>query len=232
MSSIVNAVKTIKQPYNELMLSSRYYLHWGYHISGVFRVGLIFAKFATFLKSPKMDTAKNKPYYTSTLRVIEIAKMGFSPKIPDAKNSWYTVLYNVAITCSYIYNFYRKFKDLKYKTNSEKPMQVKSTIIFSELISYGCRLQLYISVHVSLKLYCGYLYTRPCMINCIGGLKQLWLKVNGHAWFHLHEIHWAVRNRLGLKNSKWKYMSLAGFEPIHSAPRLVMQRLRPLGHAG
>ena len=25
----------------------------------------------------------------------------------------------------------------------------------------------------SLKLYCGYLYTRPCMINCIGGLKQL-----------------------------------------------------------
>ena len=28
---------------------------------------------------------------------------------------------------------------------------------------------------VSLKLYCRYLYTRPCMINPIWGLKQLWL---------------------------------------------------------
>ena len=84
----------------------------------------------------------------------------------------------------------------------------------------------------NLKLYCGYLYTRPCMINCIWGLKQLWLQVNGHAWFHLHEIHWAVRNRMGLKNSKWKYVSLAGFEPTHSAPRPVIQRLRTLGHAG
>ena len=64
-----------------------------------------------------------------------------------------------------------------------------------------------------LKLYCGYLYTRPCMINCIWGLKQLWLQVNGHAWFHLHEIHWTVRNRLGLKNSKWKYMPPVGSNP-------------------
>ena len=66
-----------------------------------------------------------------------------------------------------------------------------------------------------LKLYCGYLYTRPCMIICIWGLKQLWLQVNGHAWFHLHEIHWAVRNRMGLKNSKWKYVSLNPTNPRH-----------------
>ena len=41
-----------------------------YRISGIFRVGLIFAEFATCLKSPNIDTAKNKPYYTSPLRVL------------------------------------------------------------------------------------------------------------------------------------------------------------------
>ena len=52
------------------------------------------------------------------------------------------------------------------------------------------------------------------MINHILGLKQLWLQVNGHAWFHLHGIHLPVRNGAeGAKNSKWKYMSPAGFEP-------------------
>ena len=67
---------------------------------------------------------------------------------------------------------------------------------------------------VILKLYCGYLYTRPCMINRIWGIKQLWLQVNGHAWFHLHGIHLPVRNGAeGAKNSKWKYLSPAGFEP-------------------
>ena len=65
---------------------------------GNFFVGLIFAEFASFLKSPNIDTGKNKPYYTSSLRVLEIAKielskylnhlpMTFSQKIPDAKNS-------------------------------------------------------------------------------------------------------------------------------------------------
>ena len=37
--------------------------------------------------------------------------------------------------------------------------------------------------NISLKLYCRYLYTRPCMINHIWGLKQLWLQLNGHAFF-------------------------------------------------
>ena len=46
-----------------------------YRISGIFCVGLIFAEFATSLKSPKIDTAKNKLYYTSSLRVLEIAKI-------------------------------------------------------------------------------------------------------------------------------------------------------------
>ena len=65
----------------------------------------------------------------------------------------------------------------------------------------------------SLKLYCDYKYTRPYMINRVSGLKQLWLQVNGHAWFHLHGLRWPVRNGEGAKNSKWKYMFPAGFEP-------------------
>ena len=84
-----------------------------------------------------------------------------------------------------------------------------------------------------LKLYCRYLYTRPYLINRIWSLKQLWLQLNGHAWFHLHGLRWPVRNGEGAKNSKWKYMFPAGFEP---APRQPMtgksERLRPLGHAG
>ena len=65
-----------------------------------------------------------------------------------------------------------------------------------------------------LKLYCGYKYTRPCMINRIWGLKQLWLQMNGR--FHLHGLYWTFRNGEGAKNSKLKYMFHAGFEP---APR-------------
>ena len=52
-----------------------------YPISGSFRVGLIFAEFATSLKSPKIDTAKNKPYYTSSLRNLEIAKIGLGENL-------------------------------------------------------------------------------------------------------------------------------------------------------
>ena len=52
-----------------------------YRISGIIRVGLIFAEFATSLKSPKIGTAKNKPYYTSSLRILEIAKIGLSKKL-------------------------------------------------------------------------------------------------------------------------------------------------------
>ena len=46
-----------------------------YRISGIFRMGVIFAEFATSLKSPKIDTAKNNPYYTSTLKILEIVKI-------------------------------------------------------------------------------------------------------------------------------------------------------------
>ena len=64
------------------------------------------------------------------------------------------------------------------------------------------------------NLYCGYKYTRPCMINRIWGLKQLWLQVNGHASFHLHGLCWPVLNGEGAKNSKWKYWGWFNFRGV------------------
>ena len=47
--------------------------HTNYSITGIFRVGLIFAEFATFLEIAKnRHLAKNNPYCTSSLRVLEI----------------------------------------------------------------------------------------------------------------------------------------------------------------
>ena len=70
--------------------NGNFYLN-GYHFKilsnlhtpyiGNFRVGLIFAQFATSLKSPKIDTAKNKPYCTSALRVLEIVKIGLNENL-------------------------------------------------------------------------------------------------------------------------------------------------------
>ena len=60
---------------------TKWNLFANYRISGIFRLGLIFAEFATSLKSPKIDTAKNKPYYTSSLRVLEIAKIELSENL-------------------------------------------------------------------------------------------------------------------------------------------------------
>ena len=52
-----------------------------YRISGIFHVGLIFAEFATSLKLPKIDTAKNKPYFACSSIVLEIAKIGLSENL-------------------------------------------------------------------------------------------------------------------------------------------------------
>ena len=83
---------------------------------------------------------------------------------------------------------------------------------------------------ISLKLYCRYEYTKPCMINRIWCLKQLWLQVNGHAWFHLQQPRWHVLNGEGAKYSKWKYMWDS--DQHHASPRQESQRLRPLDHEG
>ena len=58
------------------------------------------------------------------------------------------------------------------------------------------------------------------MINRFGGLKQLWLQVNGRAWFHLHGIHLPVRNGAeGAKNSKWKYIYVSSGIRTHASPQ-------------
>ena len=53
-------------------------------------MGLIFAGFATFLKSPKIDTGKNKPYYMSSLRVLEIAKIELREYLKHLPNYIFT----------------------------------------------------------------------------------------------------------------------------------------------
>ena len=82
-----------------------------------------------------------------------------------------------------------------------------------------------------LKLYCGYEYTKPCMINRIWGLKQLWLQVNGHLLDFICngsvDLFGTGRER-NIQNEniciQWD------LNPHHASPRQESQRLRPLGH--
>ena len=74
-------------------------------------------------------------------------------------------------------------------------------------------------IQMKLKLYCRYLYTRPCMINHIWGLKQLWLQVNGHAWFHLQRLRWPVRNGEGAKIQNENICLQRDSNPHPASPR-------------
>ena len=49
-------------------------------------MSLILADFATSLKLPKINTEKNKPYYMSSLRVLEISKIGLSENLTHLPN--------------------------------------------------------------------------------------------------------------------------------------------------
>ena len=95
------------------------------------------------------------------------------------------------------------------QTNITKESSLKKGIVLSwlwNILHYNLRKD------IILKLYCGFRYTTLCMINRIWILKQLWLQVNGHAWFHLQRLRWPVRNGEGAKNPKWKHLSPGGFE--------------------
>ena len=70
----------VQKLHNGLILLSMW-CSSAYRIWGIFRVSLIFAEFATSLKSPKIDTVKNKPNHTSSLRVLEIMKIGHSENL-------------------------------------------------------------------------------------------------------------------------------------------------------
>ena len=70
-----------------------------------------------------------------------------------------------------------------------------------------------------LKLYCRYLYTRPCMINHIWGLKQLWLQVNGHALISFATAPLTCSERGGSEKFKMKIYASSGIRthtpPVH-----------------
>ena len=57
---------------------------------GIFRVGLIFAEFATSLESRKLNTVKNKPCFTSSLRVLEIAKIELGENLTKLPRAIFT----------------------------------------------------------------------------------------------------------------------------------------------
>ena len=78
-----------------------------YRISGIFHVGLIFVEFATFLKLPKIDTAKSKPYYTSSLRVLEIAKIGLGENSKTPSQDHFSKIFPM-----------QKIRDIMYASNS------------------------------------------------------------------------------------------------------------------
>ena len=61
-------------------------------------MGLIFAEFATSLKLPKIDTVKNKSYYTSPFRVRQIAKIGLDEVLAKISRCKEFLIYG---TCTY-----------------------------------------------------------------------------------------------------------------------------------
>ena len=74
----------------------------------------------------------------------------------------------------------------------------------------------------TLRLQCSYNDTMSYVINRTWCLKQRWLQVNGHASFHLHMLHWTVRNRKGAKNSKFKIYVSSGIR-IHARHSMTVQ---------
>ena len=54
---------------------------WNYPISGIFRMGLIFAEFTNSSKSLNMHTAKIRHYNKSLLAVLQIVKIGLGEQL-------------------------------------------------------------------------------------------------------------------------------------------------------
>ena len=67
--------------------------------------------------------------------------------------------------------------DLEVTENSQYHNNLNSEmlkVVVDSIIPLSVCMSILWLCHIySLKLYCGYLYTRPCMINHILGLKQL-----------------------------------------------------------
>ena len=82
-----------------------------YRISWIFRLCLIFTEFATSLKLQKIETAKSKPYYMymSSLRVLEIAKLGLGDNLAHLRIVIFAKISrheNVLVCCNATQTFY------------------------------------------------------------------------------------------------------------------------------
>ena len=80
------------------------------------------------------------------------------------------------------------------------------------------RLKLYKIINpYILKLYCGYEYTKPLMIDRVWGLKQLWLQVNGHALFNLQGLCRTVRkgNKRKIQNENICLRRVSNLRPFN-----------------
>ena len=82
-------------------------------------MGLLFAEFGTSLKSPKIDTAKNRLYYMSSLRVLEIAKIWLSENLTHLASVFFRKNFPT-----------RKIPDILYIVSNKR----NARLIFSYLI--------------------------------------------------------------------------------------------------
>ena len=64
-----------------------------YRISGIFSRGFNFCWVCDSLKSPKIDTTKNKRFYTSSLRVLEIRRIGLSENLTHLPSVFFAKIF-------------------------------------------------------------------------------------------------------------------------------------------
>ena len=219
--------------YNKLRKCYEYFIyivltHRRIRLHYVNRPASAVCKSCVVCTSTDMCTKADKSMYTTASQfdleslVIFSRRINYSRSITRKSSEYFF------ITINYDDNTYYLLRIIRWKVIERRQNMCPGTKInvFDIVATRAPKIS-------DLKLYCSYLYTRPCMINHIWGLKQLWLQVNGHAWFHLQRLRWPVRNGKGAKNSKWKYMSPVGFEPTpRQSTTGKLQRLRLLGHAG
>ena len=128
---------------------------------------------------------------------------------------WLSVTFPVISLITQAASFLTK-KHLKYACSCVKMHLFKLHYIANKLV-----------IHKQSSLYIK--YTRPCITNRIWGLKQLWLQMIGHAWFHLHGHCWAVRKGEGAKTQNENICLQRDSNSRHANPRQVNQRFRVLG---
>ena len=83
-----------------------------------------------------------------------------------------------------------------------------------------------------LKLYCRYIYTKPCMINCIWGLKTTMTSGEWTCFISFATAPLTCSERWGSEKFKMKIYVSSGIRTHTQSTTGKSQRLRPLGHEG